>query len=235
MTTDAQNIFKIAQMIDQAEKAFRAHEAEAEQALAAMLAEAKREQKEARQRLVEWLKTIMPEQMIEFIDLTTYSENAAKKSRDQYHHSGTRLKIELPRAMPIRFNVWYLLSDFKLVDGFHVATDGTVKDDDFDSFYISYYWGRKFDGDAIMVAAGCALVEWQEHGRALEKELAAKIGERKRQQETAADQADRPAPAVPVKEKTTREILSDIGETLNDLTDNLGMIVDVMHMVHGQP
>lgn len=202
-------------ILDQAKAAHEA--AVKEQAAQAVACEQQRNaQLEAeRAEVRDWLCTVLPEPLVDCIDLSEYSLYQAK----QYgNRRGIWLTIALDSAFPVGFRVYREGSDFTLASQYHgdrdlffvVPESASVKRDE-DRLYIEYFYASQWNHATWQTAVGQALALWQEHGERLTAKL-----ERER---FVGPEPEEIAPSEP---KTTEERIAD---ALEEIASSLNSIV----------
>jgi len=153
--------------------------------------QAEEEKQIARERaeLREWLVQFIPSELMQYVDTSDYSHNAAQRMNSGVPN-GIVLEVSVPGAAPIRVRVQYWVSKFNFqplgnyqtVAGFVAPSNWKVVNDD--GCYVTYSWSNEGSRD-FMLALGAAVDFWREHGAAIESALAQKTAEWKTQQQIA--------------------------------------------------
>lgn len=207
-------------ILDQAKAAY-------EEELDRQLAQIATEQREQSERLFKereevkaWLCTIMPNAIVEYINLSEYSHQAAGRYSSKDDRQGTWLTISLPDAFPVHLNVYQNHHGFQLVNEpytqrdeilrFAVPKFAQVECDEEGQPYISYTDRTRRNHANWQTAVGQALALWQERGQRLMAQM--------REWEDMPKPTENPIPPEPkAREDRALDALESIAANLEQL------------------
>ena len=178
---DIKKVSGLPMILEQALKAYSDDLDKQVAQIAAETRELNRQEEGLRHQLRDWLLEILPEPLVERVDLSNVDFRSLNRTRSREPERGCWLTISLPDAFPVSFNVYMTKND-----GFTLVRE-PFRDDDNLLFSVpsSARVGFDEDGNPQIVyndvycrshagwetAVGQALALWREHGERLMAEL----------------------------------------------------------------
>lgn len=171
----------ITDVMNQAVTIYQTHLLEVEAQAANERAQRESEHQQEIKNLLDWMRTWMPEPLVEFVDLTYFDAYSAGRARSDDSSRGMTLYLRIPTSTPIRFRVYrnyggdlrfgrwpygkgneniFMVPMFARVDAEEGEGDGP---------FINYEWPALPQFDDIMTAVGCARALYDEWWPALQE------------------------------------------------------------------